>query len=368
MQRRPILLVFMVSVITALSTSVGNYFALRHYLSPTADEVFIPPQDLALMPRVVHEESADDEPGLFFQQPTALPVSFESLSFERDTKSEPVEVPSESVPAELPVTPENQISPLNVNGSAALESAMTQIRSAQAVILNNIANANTVGFKKSRILFEELGQRTLTSPGQLDSQGRPTPLGISYGGGVRTSARQTDYSQGALRSTGRRLDLAIEGDGFFMVNDGNRFFYTRVGSFAFNANGEIVLASADRGRPLEPNISIPIDTTGITINSEGFVYVEQPGQQNLNQIGQIQLARFINPQGLISVGENLYVNSDASGTALISTPGQDGLGHLRQHFLEESNVDLPAELAELRKLQQQLDALQKYGETTSGRQ
>lgn len=214
-------------------------------------------------------------------------------------------------------------------------------------IANNLANAGTTAFKRTRANFEDVFYRQFKLPGMLDSQGRPTSVGMALGIGTRVQSSEIQMTQGSLLDTNQALDLAIVGDGFFQVNDGNRFLYTRAGNFSVNANGELVIASQDRGRPLEPSISIPIDTTDISISEEGFVYVSQPGQQNLNQIGQIQLARFINPQGLVQLGENMYVNSDASGTALVSTPGQDGLGTLRQRFLEASNVEPVRELVDL---------------------
>lgn len=384
MQRHPFLIVLTTSLLTALATSAGTLLVWKHTDAPVASddadvyfeapvpfaspsqkearEVRIPPEDLALMTRVAHGEDPWDEPTHLIPRSDVLPVSFEA-----PLESKEVAAAAESTtPAHLEEAIKPAV-PQDAEGAASLESVMSQVRAAQGVILNNITNANTVGFKKSRMLFEDLAPRNQTLPGMLDTKGRPTPMGIAQGGGMRIIGRQFDFSQGTLRSTGRPLDLAIEGDGFFQVNDGERYLYTRLGALAINANGELVFASADRGRPLEPAISIPIDTTQISINREGLVYVEQPGQQNLNQVGQIQMARFINPQGLIAVGENLYVNSDASGFAQISTPGQDGLGVLRQNFLEDSNVDLQVELGELRKLQQQLDALQKVGEIMSGR-
>src|SRR4029077_430169 len=120
--------------------------------------------------------------------------------------------------------------------------------------------------------------------------------------GVRVQSTEIDQTPGSLLSTGGNLDLAIVGDGFFQINDGNQFLYTRAGNFSVNANGEIVLASADRGRPLDPAITIPQDALQITISSDGIVAVLQAGQNQLNQIGQIQLARFINPQGLLQLG------------------------------------------------------------------
>lgn len=215
------------------------------------------------------------------------------------------------------------------------------------VIANNMANAQTTAFKSSRVNFEDLYYQNFKLPGNLDQLGRPTALGLARGLGVRVQSTELNMEQGSLLDTGRPLDVAIVGQGFFQVNDGNRFLYTRAGNFAVNANGEIVVASADRGRPLEPSINIPQDTLEIQVSSDGIVSVLQAGQSQLTQIGQLQLARFINPQGLVQMGENLYSDSVGSGTPLISTPGQDGLGTLRQRYLEASNTEPVREIVDL---------------------
>jgi flagellar basal-body rod protein FlgG len=215
------------------------------------------------------------------------------------------------------------------------------------VIANNLANAQTTAYKRSRANFEDLYYQYYKIPGMIDQQGRPTSVGLDVGTGVRVQSTELDMTQGSLLSTGGQLDLAIAGDGFFQINDGNQFLYTRAGNFSVNANGEIVLASADRGRPLEPAISIPQDTLQVTIGSDGIVSVLQAGQSQLNQIGQIQLARFINPQGLLQMGQNLFAQTVGSGNPLVSTPGQDGLGTIRQNFLEASNVEPVRELVDL---------------------
>ena len=215
------------------------------------------------------------------------------------------------------------------------------------VIANNLANAQTTAFKRSRVNFEDLYYQYFKIPGMIDQFGRPTSQGTDGGTGVRVQSTELDMIQGSLLSTGDQLDLAIAGDGFFQVNDGNRFLYTRAGNFSVNANGQIVVASADIGRPLEPAITIPQDTLQITISADGIVSVLQAGQTQLNQIGQIQLARFINPQGLMQMGQNLYSQTVGSGNPLIGIPGQDGLGTLRQNFLEASNVEPVRELVDL---------------------
>lgn len=215
------------------------------------------------------------------------------------------------------------------------------------VIANNLANAQTTAFKTSRVNFEDLMYENFKIPGMQDNLGRITSVGQSYGLGVRVQSTEMDMSEGSLNSTGRSLDLAIAGEGFFQVNDGNQFLYTRAGNFTINANGQIVVGSATTGRPLEPAITIPQDTTQITISADGIVSVLQAGQTQLNQLGNIQLARFINPQGLLATGQNMYQQTTASGNPIISTPGQDGLGVVQQNFLENSNVEPVTELVSL---------------------
>lgn len=265
---------------------------------------------------------------------------------------------SEGLPPRL-LNQEPRAVPLTASADelSLVESAIEAVYSGEQVILNNVANANTIGFKRNRPLFADLPPRQLHLPGQIDQQGRPTTTGTALGAGVSLSATQIDLTQGRLRHTHQQLDLAIQGDGYFQINDGAQFSYTRKGTFGVNANGEIVLTSSDQGRPLEPAITIPQDTVRIEISTEGIVSVAQAGRTQTNQIGQIQLARFINPQGLIAIGADRFQQTAASGNPLISIPLQDGLGEIRQGYLEESNVVIADEMAELRRLREQLKAL-----------
>jgi flagellar basal-body rod protein FlgG len=215
------------------------------------------------------------------------------------------------------------------------------------VIANNLANAQTTAFKSSRVNFEDLFYQNFRIPGMLNQLGNPTSVGQSVGLGVRVQSTELNFTPGSLTNTGGNLDMAIVGDGFFQLNDGNQILYTRAGNFSVNANGQIVLASADQGRLLEPAITIPQDAIQVTISSDGIVSVLQPGQTQLNPIGNIQLVRFINPQGLLSNGQNLYSQTVASGTPQTSIPGQNGLGTIKQMFLEASNVEPVTELVNL---------------------
>jgi len=216
------------------------------------------------------------------------------------------------------------------------------------VIANNLANVNTTGFKKGRANFEDLFYRHETVPGAQDSAGQLTPTGTSIGLGSRVSSIQTDFKQGAFQHTKNQLDVAIVGNGFFQVVDPTGdILYTRAGNFSANSSGQLVMGSAGTGRLLEPSITLPPDTTDITISPDGKVLVRQPQTSALTQVGQITLASFINPEGLLKLGENLYAETEASSTPTVSNPGQTGLGLLKQNMLEASNVEPVQELIDL---------------------
>lgn len=229
--------------------------------------------------------------------------------------------------------------------ATGMESLQTKLD----VIANNLANVNTGAFKRDRANFEDLFYKNPIMPGAMDSAGNLTPTGIHIGLGSKVSSVQTDYTQGAFESTNGELDVAIAGNGFFQIQNPTTggFVYTRAGNFSVNANGDIVLASSNDGRLLDPQISLPQDRTDVVISTDGIVSVRQAGQTQLQQVGTIQLARFINPQGLLKLGENLYQETDASGPATLANPGTDGVGTLRQGFLEKSNVEPVRELVDL---------------------
>ena len=217
------------------------------------------------------------------------------------------------------------------------------------VIANNLANVNTVAFKKDRANFEDLFYRHETLPGALDDGGNPTATGTSIGLGTRVSSVQNDFAQGAFQQSGNKYDIAIEGNGFFQVEQpgASETLYTRAGNFGLNANNQLVLGSAQTGRLVQPAITIPEGATGVTINADGRVLVTLPDQTAQQEVGQLELAYFVNPDGLLKLGENLYKETDASGTAQLNTPGTAGLGVLRQGFLEASNVEPVQELIDL---------------------
>jgi flagellar basal-body rod protein FlgG len=234
----------------------------------------------------------------------------------------------------------------------SLYTAATGMESLQTkldVIANNLANVNTTGFKSGRANFEDLFYRTDEYPGKQDSAGNFTPTGTQIGLGVRVESVQTDFRQGAFQETGEALDVTIEGQGFFRVTDPitNQPLYTRAGNFSINANGQLVIGSAQTGRLIDPNITFDPTTQAISISSDGQVTAQLPGQPQMSQVGQIQLAMFVNPEGLLKLGENLYAATDASGQEQQVNPGQQGAGILRQGFLEASNVEPVHQLIDL---------------------
>jgi flagellar basal-body rod protein FlgG len=223
-----------------------------------------------------------------------------------------------------------------------LEAQQTQLD----VISNNLANVSTTGFKRSRAVFEDLLYQTIRQPGANSSQQTQLPSGFQLGVGVRPVATERIHTQGSLQQTGNSLDVAINGRGFFQIQmpDGS-IAYTRDGSFQVNDQGTLVTAS---GYILQPQMQIPQDTLQVTIGRDGVVTVTQPGNPNtISQLGQIQLATFVNYAGLQSAGENLFLETAASGPPQVDNPGNAGLGVLNQSFIETSNVNVAEELVNM---------------------
>jgi flagellar basal-body rod protein FlgG len=215
---------------------------------------------------------------------------------------------------------------------------------------NNLANANTTGFKKSLVAFQDLIYLNQRPPGLEQLQGQQVPAGLQIGNGVRVAGNIKLFTQGSIQSTGDPLNVAIEGDGFFQITapDGT-LRYTRDGTFLRNANGDLVTAD---GFFLSPRITIPADAIAVSIGSDGTVSVTTSGSPaTASTLGQIQLARFQNPAGLSSEGRNLFRDSPVSGTMVTALPGQNGTGLLRQGFLEGSNVEVVSELVNLLQAQ-----------------
>ncbi len=235
----------------------------------------------------------------------------------------------------------------------ALQAAASGMRALDEklnVVANNLANINTHGFKRSRVNFEDLLYQVKREPGVRNANDEPVPHGILVGTGVKVSGTQLEFTPGAVDTTNNALDWQIDGEGFFQVDtiyDGAEITaYTRAGNFARNAQGNIVLANSD-GPLLQPPITLPDDTIEISVGRNGEVRVRQQGSNTLNTIGQIELARFVNPEGLKQIGGNLYVETDASGSAVTGQPQTDGLGAINQNSLELSNVDPVRELIDL---------------------
>jgi flagellar basal-body rod protein FlgG len=211
------------------------------------------------------------------------------------------------------------------------------------VIANNLANANTTGFKRSRASFEDVLYETVQGPKVVDGNGVLAPMQI--GRGVRLAAVTRIHGNGTMEVTGRPLDLAIEGDGFFQVklSDG-RTGYTRDGSFSLNNSGQLV---TNDGHQLMPELVMPPDASVVTIAEDGTVSVTAGNSGDPIELGRIELARFANPSGLLSLGGNLYVDTPASGEAVSGSPGEDGFGAVRQGTLEGSNVEVVQEMTDM---------------------
>lgn len=222
-----------------------------------------------------------------------------------------------------------------------LDAQQTQID----VIANNLANVSTTGFKRSRAVFEDLLYQTLRQPGASSSQQTQIPSGLQIGTGVRPVATERIFTQGNLQQTGNNLDIAIQGSGFFQIQmpDGSAA-YTRDGSFHLDSQGQITTSS---GYKVQPSVTIPAAAQSVTIGRDGTVTIKLQGQAAVTQVGTIQLANFINPAGLQSFGENLYLETAASGTSSANTPGTNGLGLLNQGYVETSNVNVVEELVNM---------------------
>jgi flagellar basal-body rod protein FlgG len=213
------------------------------------------------------------------------------------------------------------------------------------VISNNLANVNTAGFKKSRADFQDLLYQTIRTPGSTSAEGSQVPSGIQIGMGVKPVAVQKIFVQGDFVQTGNNLDLVIEGDGFFQIlmPDGTTA-YSRSGAFKLDSEGRIVNSD---GYPLEPGITIPSTTSTISIGTDGKVSVSQSGSTTQTQVGQIELARFINPGGLNALGKNLFQPSASSGDPSTGNPGTGGLGTISQGYIEMSNVNVVEEMVNM---------------------
>ncbi len=230
----------------------------------------------------------------------------------------------------------------------ALNTAATGMKAQQNnidVIANNIANVSTVGFKRARAEFEDLLYENIKDPGTATGANSVSPTGVQIGLGTKTAAVTKTFTQGPSKVTNAPFDMEIEGPGFFQVQMANgQTAYTRDGEFKKGADGRL---QDDNGNVLQPEITIPENTTGVQITSDGMVQVTLPNNINPQNVGQIQIVNFINPAGLKSIGDNLYVPSNSSGIAQQAVPGQNGLGTIAQGQLEGSNVNIVDEMVNM---------------------
>jgi len=212
-------------------------------------------------------------------------------------------------------------------------------------IANNLANVNTTGFKKSKVEFQDVLYQNIRKAGTVTTAGTSVPSELSIGYGTKPVATNRQFTVGDLTSTGNPLDMAITGDGFFQIQypDGTTV-YSRDGAFKISGDGRIVTSE---GYPLLPEITIPTDATSVAIGTDGTVQVIQVGSDTPTEIGQIELARFINPSGLSAIGRNLLVETGASGDPQTDIPTQSGLGQIDQGYLEMSNVAVVDEMVNM---------------------
>ncbi len=224
-------------------------------------------------------------------------------------------------------------------------------------VANNLANASTAGFRKRRVQFQDLLYQNLVTPGSAATQ-QTVSAGLQIGLGARSAATEIIQSQGDFNQTGNPLDLTIQGSGFFQVKlPSGQIGYSRAGAFHLDQQGNVVTSD---GNPLEPALTIPATASSVSIGADGTVSVIQPGQAQSQNVGQIQLAMFANPGGLSSMGNNLFVNTTASGDAIVGAPGgTEGLGTLQQGVLEQSNVSVVDEFIQMILAQRSYEANSK---------
>ena len=221
-------------------------------------------------------------------------------------------------------------------------------------IANNLANVNTAGFKRQRVDFQDLMYQATRLPGSPVASGVEVPTGIQVGLGVRAAATTKIFAQGTFQNTSNPLDLCIEGDGFFQVlKPSGEITYTRAGTFKLDSNGNLVTSD---GYPMEPPIAIPTDAESISIGGDGTVAVILAGDTAPQEIGQITLARFANPAGLLNIGHSLYAETASSGAPQTGAPGSSGFGQMAQGVLELSNVEVVEEMVNMITAQRAYEA------------
>jgi flagellar basal-body rod protein FlgG len=229
------------------------------------------------------------------------------------------------------------------------------------VIAHNLANTGTTGYKRNRAEFEDLLSETVrnAAPPNAQTGGRPSPLQVGLG--VRTVATTRSYAQGDMQSTQNPLDVAIEGSGFFRVERPNgEHAFTRAGNFRIDATGRLV---TQQGEAVEPGITVPQEATSVTIRADGAVLAKLPGRDDAAELGAIELATFVNPGGLESIGNNLLVSTQASGEAIRLRPGEQGAGTLAQGYLEGANVKAAEEMIDMISTQRSYELNSKVIQT-----
>ncbi|MCB4366786.1 flagellar basal-body rod protein FlgG [Hydrogenophaga taeniospiralis] len=230
------------------------------------------------------------------------------------------------------------------------------------VISNNMANVSTNGFKRANAVFEDLMYQNLRQVGAAATEQNNLPTGLQIGLGVRTVATSRSFTQGSLQQSGNQLDLAVNGSGFLQVTmpDGTTG-YTRDGSLQTDSQGRLVTSS---GFPVAGDITIPAEAQSITVGADGVVSVKMPGNATPQQVGNIELAGFINPAGLEPLGQNMYAESAASGNPVTGAPGANGLGNLMQGYVETSNVNVVQELVTMIQTQRAYEMNSKAIQTS----
>ena len=229
-------------------------------------------------------------------------------------------------------------------------------------ISHNLANVSTNGYKRSHAVFEDLLYQNMRQAGAQSTQQTQLPTGLQLGVGVRTVATARVFTQGVLQQTDNKLDIAINGGGFFPIQqpDGT-VAYTRDGQFRVDAQGQLVTSN---GMPIAPPITIPANALAVTVGADGVVSINTPGQTASTTVGQIQLASFVNPAGLDPHGQNLFVETTASGTATLGAAGTNGTGTLKQGFVETSNVNVVEELVAMIQTQRAYEINSKAIQTS----
>jgi flagellar basal-body rod protein FlgG len=227
----------------------------------------------------------------------------------------------------------------------AAASGMRAQQTRQEVIAHNLANVNTTGFKRSRANFEDLLYQTVTGPQVIGGPAANTLPAVQIGRGVRLASVQKDHAQGSIETTQNPTDVAIEGEGFFQVQlPSGAIAYTRDGKLQLSDQGVLVTAE---GNPVLPNIKIPAQSTALSVGPSGIVSVMRAGSSVPEELGRIELARFSNPAGLMSMGQNMYTATPASGEAMVTFPQDEGTGRLMQGSLEMSNVEVVTEMVDM---------------------